>query len=48
MIEFDDRLQILGSPDANTPSKFSRWYRVSGFVLGGLVAALVVVVVRAI
>jgi hypothetical protein len=36
MIQFDDRLQVLGSPNANTPSKFLIWYRTTGFVLGGL------------
>ncbi len=39
MIEFDDRLQVLGSPNASTPSKFLIWYRTGGFVVGGVVAA---------
>lgn len=42
MIQFDDRLQVLGSPDANTPSQFLIWYRTAGFVLGLLAATLLV------
>ena len=40
MIQFDDHLQVLGSPNANTPSKFLIWYRTAGFAIGLLVAAV--------
>jgi uncharacterized membrane protein YgaE (UPF0421/DUF939 family) len=48
MIQFDERLQVLGSPNANTPSQFLIWYRTAGFIIGLLVAAIVVALVRSI